>query len=106
MGMKKNIMPDENILFDKYCNNTCLTCNNTIIISINKILKYFIIFIQKIDYSPLRKLTVQINGPTIYFFWGYELCQQKKTTKILRWLDAGEKMLTELEMLPNIYEKL
>ena len=25
---------------------------------------------------------------------------------ILRWLDAGEKILTELEMLPNIYEKL
>ena len=22
-GMKKNIMPDENILFDKYYNNTC-----------------------------------------------------------------------------------
>ena len=35
--MKKNIMPDENILFDKYCNNTCLIVILTIIISINKI---------------------------------------------------------------------
>ena len=70
-------MPDENILFDKYY-------NNTIIIVINKILKYFNIFIWKIDYSPLRKLTVHINGPTIYFFFGYESCLQKKTTKILR----------------------
>ena len=76
------------------------------IMSINKVLKYFNIFIWKIDYSRLRKLTVQINGPTIYFFGGYESCLQNKTTKILRWLDAGEKMLTELEMLPNIYEKL
>ena len=39
-------------------------------------------------------------------FWVYESCLQKKTTKILRWLDAGEKMLTELEMVSNIYEKL
>ena len=61
MLIKKNIMPDENILFDKYY-------NNTIIISFNKILKYFNFFIWKSDYSPLRKLTVQINGPTIYFF--------------------------------------
>ena len=75
-------------------------------ISINKILKYFYIFIWKIDCCHLRKLTVQINGPTIYFFWGYESCLQNKTTKIRRWLDAGEKMLTELEMFPNIYEKL
>ena len=95
MGIKKNILPDENILFDKYYNNTCLIVILTIIISINKILKYFNIFIWKIDYSPLRKLTAQINGPTIYFFWGYESGLQKKTTKILRWLDAGEKMLTE-----------
>ena len=71
-------------------------------ISFNKILKYFNIFIWKIDYSSLRKITVQINGPTIYFSWGYESCLQK----ILRWLEAGEKMLTELEMFPNIYEKL
>ena len=74
MGMKKN-MSDENILFDKYYNNTwclshCNTYNNTTVISINKILKYFNIFIWKIDYSHLRKITVQINGPTIYFFWG------------------------------------
>ena len=73
--------------------------------SVNNILKYFNIFIWKIDCSSLRKPTVQINGPTIYF-WGYESCLQKKTTKILRWLDDREKMLTELEMLPNIYEKL
>ena len=46
------------------------TYNNTIIISNNKILKYFNIFIWKIHYSPLRKLTVQINDSTIYFFWG------------------------------------
>ena len=39
----------------------CNTYNNTIIISIKKILKYYNIFIWKIDYSPLRKLTVQIN---------------------------------------------
>ena len=84
----------------------CNTYNNTILINIDKILKYFNIFIWKIDYSPIRKLTVQINGPTFYFCWGYESCLQKKTTKILRWLDAGEKMLTELEMLRNIYEKL
>ena len=106
--MKKIIMPDKTFYLTSiriilvYCN----TYSNTIIISINKILKYFNVFILKIDYSPLRKLTVQINGPTIYFFWGYESCLQKKTSKILRWLDAGEKMLTELEMLPNIYEKL
>ena len=85
-----------------YCN----TYNNTIIKSINKILKYFNIFSWKIYYSSLGKLTVQINGPTIYFFWGYESWLQKKTTKILRRLDAGEKMLTKLEMLPNISEKL
>ena len=70
MGTKRNITPDENILFDKYYNNTCLIVVYTIIISITKILKYFNILIWKIDYSPLRKLTVQINGPTIYFFWG------------------------------------
>ena len=42
MGMKKNIMPDENILFDKYYNNTCLIVVLTILISINKILKYLL----------------------------------------------------------------
>ena len=31
MGMKKNIMPDENILFDEYYNNTCLIVILTII---------------------------------------------------------------------------
>ena len=55
-GIKKNII-DENILFYKHYNNTCLIVILTIIISINKILKYFNIFIWKIDYSPLRKLT-------------------------------------------------
>ena len=30
-GNKKNIMPDENILFDKYYNNTCLIVILTII---------------------------------------------------------------------------
>ena len=43
------------------------------------------------DYSPLRKLTVQINSWTIYFFWGYEWCLQKKTTKILRWLTLEKR---------------
>ena len=90
-------MVDENILFDKYYNKTCVIVMliiNTIITRINKILKYFNVFIWKIYYSNLRKQTVQINGPTIYFFWGYESCRQKNTTKILRWLDAGEKMQT------------
>ena len=31
MGMKKNIMPDENILFEKYYNNTYLIVILTII---------------------------------------------------------------------------
>ena len=82
--MKKNTMPDENILFDKYYNNTCLIVILTIIISINKILKNLNLLIWKIDYSPLRKLTVQISCLTIYFIWGYESCLQKKTTKIQR----------------------
>ena len=30
-GMKKNITPDENILFDKFYNNTCLIVILTII---------------------------------------------------------------------------
>ena len=72
------------------------TYNNKIIISINKILKSFNIFIRKIDYSPLKKLTVQINGPTIYLFWGYESCLQKKTTKIYkmagRWRKDAERI--------------
>ena len=79
--MKEN-MPDEHILFEKYGNNTCLTYNNAMIISINKLLKYFHILIWKIDYSALRKLTVQINGPTIYFFRGYESCLQNHNTII------------------------